>query len=140
MSRTQKTQVIAALVEGCSIRSTVRLTGVAKSTILRLLEEVGTACAQYQDMMVRNVTANRVQVDEIWAFCYAKQKNVTVEIAAERMAGDAWTWVAIDPDSKLVINWLVGQRDPGHAEEFIADLAGRLANCVQLTSDGTRLI
>jgi IS1 family transposase len=139
LSAENKTQVIAALVEGCSIASVVRLTGVAKTTILRLLEEVGTACAQYQDMMARNVTATRVQVDEIWAFCYAKQKNVTPKIAAERIAGDAWTWVAIDPDSKLVITWLVGQRDGGHATAFIADLAARLANRVQLTSDGHKV-
>ncbi len=139
LSAEKKTQVIAALVEGCSIASVVRLTGVAKTTILRLLEEVGTACAQYQDAMVRNVTAKRVQVDEIWAFCYAKQKNVTIEIAAERVAGDAWTWVAIDPDSKLVITWLVGQRDAGHATEFVQSLASRLANRVQLTSDGHKV-
>ena len=136
LSAEKKTQVIAALVEGCSIASVVRLTGVAKSTILRLLQEVGTACLRYQDMMIRNVTAKRVQVDEIWAFCYAKQKNVTEEIASERIAGDAWTWVAIDPDSKLVITWLVGQRDAGHATEFVQSLASRLANRVQLTSDG----
>jgi IS1 family transposase len=136
LSAEKKTQVIAALVEGCSIRSTQRLTGVAKSTILRLLEVVGTACAQYQDMMITNVAAKRVQVDEIWAFCYAKQKNVTEKIANARVAGDAWTWVAIDPDSKLVISWLIGQRDAGHATDFIADLAGRLANRIQLTSDG----
>ena len=139
LSAEKKTQVIAALVEGCSIASVVRLTGVAKTTILRLLEDVGTACAQYQDMMVRNVTPARVQVDEIWAFCYAKQKNVTPQIASERIAGDAWTWVAIDPDSKLVITWLVGQRDAGHATDFVADLAGRLANRVQLTSDGHKV-
>ena len=136
LSAEKKVQVIAALVEGCSIRSTSRLTGVAKSTILRLLEAVGTACLDYQEFRLQNITAKRVQVDEIWAFCYAKQKNVTLDMASKRVAGDAWTWVAIDPDSKLVITWLIGQRDAGHATEFIQSLAKRLANRVQLTSDG----
>ncbi len=136
LSTEKKVQVVAALVEGCSIRSISRLTGVAKSTILRLLEDVGTACASFQDMKLRNLPCKRVQVDEIWAFCYAKQKNVTPKIAEKRVAGDAWTWVAIDADTKLMASWLVGQRDAGYATEFIQDLAGRMANRIQLTSDG----
>jgi IS1 family transposase len=135
----KKIVVVAALVEGCSIRSTARLTGVAKSTILRLLEEVGTACAEYQNFALRNIKAQRVQVDEIWAFVGCKQKNVTLEIAKERIAGDVWTWVALDSDSKLAISWLVGQRDAGCATEFIQDLSGRLATHVQLTSDGHKV-
>ncbi|SRR5260221_4177043 len=135
----KKIAVVAALVEGCSIRSTARLTGVAKSTILRLLEEVGTACAEYQNFAIRNIKAQRVQVDEIWAFVGCKQKNVTQEIANERVAGDVWTWVALDSDSKLAISWLVGQRDAGCATEFIQDLANRLATRVQLTSDGHKV-
>src|SRR5260370_3082275 len=135
LSAEKKVAVIAALVEGCSIRSTVRLTGVAATTILRLLEEVGTACAMFQNITLRNLPCKRIQVDEIWAFCYAKQKNVTPKIAEKRMAGDAWTWVAIDAYTKLVASWLVGQRDPGYATAFIQDLAVRLANRVQLTSD-----
>ncbi len=137
LSTDKKIAVVSALVEGCSVRSTSRLTGVATSTILRLLEEVGTACAQFQNITLRNLPCKRVQV--IWAFCYAKQKNVTPKIADERVAGDAWTWVAIDADTKLVASWLVGQRDAGFATEFIQDLASRLANRVQLTSDGLKL-
>jgi IS1 family transposase len=139
LSTDKKIAVVSALVEGCSVRSTSRLTGVATSTILRLLEEVGTACAQFQNITLRNLPCKRIQVDEIWAFCYAKQKNVTPKIAEERVAGDAWTWVAIDADTKLVASWLVGQRDAGFATEFIQDLASRLANRVQLTSDGLKL-
>src|SRR6266446_6606455 len=92
----KKIAVVAALVEGCSIRSTARLTGVAKSTILRLLAEVGTACAEYQNITLRNIKAERVQVDEIWSFVGCKQKNVTEEIANARVAGDVWTWVALE--------------------------------------------
>jgi IS1 family transposase len=139
LSTEKKIQVVAALVEGCSIRSVVRLTGVAKSTILRLLADVGTVCAQYQNITLRNLPCKRVQVDEIWSFCYAKQKNVTEEIAEKQVAGDVWTWVAIDADTKLVASWLVGQRDAGCATEFIQDLANRLANRVQLTSDGHKV-
>jgi IS1 family transposase len=139
LSTEKKVAVVSALLEGCSVRSVSRLTGVATSTILRLLEEVGTACAMFQNITLRNLPCKRVQVDEIWAFCYAKQKNVTPEMAEARVAGDAWTWVAIDADTKLVASWLVGQRDAGCATEFVQDLAGRLANRVQLTSDGLKL-
>ena len=136
----RKVAVISALVEGCSIRSTVRMTGVAKSTILRLLEEVGTACAEFHAVMVRNVKAKRVQVDEIWSFCYAKQKNLTEKILArEQIAGDVWTFTGIDADTKLIISWMVGQRDAGFATEFISDLKDRLANRVQLTTDGHKM-
>src|SRR5213594_1650868 len=96
LSTEKKVAVISALVEGCSVRSTSRLTGVAKGTILRLLAEVGTACAEYHDRSVHNVTCKRIQVDEAWSFCYAKQKNVTSEMLEERYAGDVWTFVAIE--------------------------------------------
>src|SRR5712671_4609070 len=105
LSTDKKIAVISALVEGCSVRSTVRLTGVAKGTILRLLAEVGTACAEFHNAMVRNVPAQRIQIDEIWSFVGAKQKNVTPEMAADRVCGDAWTFVALDADTKLVISW-----------------------------------
>jgi IS1 family transposase len=139
LSANRKAEVIAALCDGCSVRSTSRMTGVAKGTILRLLAEVGTACAQYQNAALRNVTSARVQIDEIWAFCYAKQKNVTEEIATARVAGDVWTFVAIDADSKLVLSWLVGKRDAGCATEFLQDVSERLANRVQLTTDGHKM-
>jgi IS1 family transposase len=115
------------------------MTGAAKGTILRLLAEVGTACAAYHNAAIRNVKAGRIQVDEIWSFCYAKQKNVTEEIADVRIAGDAWTWVAIESQSKLVISYLVGKRDAECATEFIQDVADRITNRVQLTSDGHKV-
>jgi IS1 family transposase len=140
LSIAQKTAVITALVEGCSIRSTSRITGVAKSTILRLLEEVGTACAEYQDRAICNVKASRVQVDEIWSFVGAKAKNTKPEhFENGGYAGDAWTFVAIDADSKLVISWLTGRRDAGYAADFLQDVASRLSNRVQLTSDGHKM-
>jgi hypothetical protein len=111
----KKVAVISALVEGCSVRSTSRLTGVAKGTILRLLAEVGTACADYQDVTLRNVSAQRLHIDEIWSFVAAKQKNVTPEMAATKICGDVWTFVAIEAQSKLVLSWLVGRRDAGCA-------------------------
>jgi len=133
----KQAQVVAALVEGCSIRATVRMTGVAKNTIVKLLVELGAACSDYLDKHLVNLPCQRVQVDEIWSFCYAKAKNVTPEIAAKNpYAGDVWTWVAIDADTKLIPSWVVGPRDNTTARLFVNDLAGRLANRIQLTSDG----
>lgn len=129
--------MVAALVEGNSIRSTVRMTGVAKNTIVKLLVELGAACSNYLSEHLVNLNCKRVQIDEIWSFCYAKQKNVTPEIAAKNpFAGDVWTWVAIDADTKLIPSWIVGPRDGITARMFVNDLAGRLANRIQLTSDG----
>jgi IS1 family transposase len=140
LSIAKKTAVITALVEGCSVRSTSRMTGVAKGTILRLLAEVGQACADYQDRVIRNVSANRVQVDEIWSFCYAKEKNVTADVwERSGFAGDVWTFTAIDADTKLVIGWLAGRRDAGCASDFLQDIASRLSNRVQLTTDGHKM-
>ena len=140
LSMEKKTAVIAALVEGCSVRATSRLTGVAKGTILRLLAEVGTACAEYQDAVFRNLPCKRVQVDEIWSFVGAKQKNVTAKMFDNGgFAGDTWTFVAIDADTKLVLNWLVGRRDAGYATDFLQDVAVRLSNRVQLTTDGHKM-
>lgn len=136
LSAERKAQVVAALVEGCSIRSITRMTGVAKGTIMRLLADLGAACASYQERTMRNLPCQRLQCDEIWSFVYAKEKNVTAEIAAQRTAGDVWTWVAVDADTKLVPCWMLGQRDAATAHEFMQDLAGRLATRVQLTTDG----
>jgi IS1 family transposase len=136
---TKRVAVISALVEGCSVRSTVRLTGVAKNTILRLLADVGAACAKYQDEAIRNVAAKRVQIDEIWSFVGAKQKNVTPENAMRGAVGDVWTFVAIDADTKLVLSWLVGLRDAGCATDFMQDVARRVANRIQLTTDGHKM-
>jgi len=133
----KQAQVVGALVEGNSIRATVRITGVAKNTIVKLLVELGAACSNYLDEHLVNLNCHRVQVDEIWSFCYAKAKNVTPEIAAKNpFAGDVWTWVAIDADSKLIPSWIVGPRDGVTARIFVNDLAKRLANRIQLTSDG----
>lgn len=135
----KRCQVISALVEGNSIRSTVRMTGVAKNTIVKLLADVGTACARYQHDVMRNLTCERIEVDELWCFCYAKEKNVPAEHKGELGYGDCWTWVAIDAKTKLVPSWLVGWRDAEYAVTFMRDLAGRLANRVQLTSDGHKV-
>jgi IS1 family transposase len=130
-------QVISCLVEGCSIRSIVRMTGIAKKTVIRLLVEIDAVCSSYQDRVFRGLNCKRIQVDECWAFCYAKAKNVTPKNAAKNPnAGDAWTWAAIDADSKLIPSWIVGPRDGVTARLFVSDLAGRLADRIQLTSDG----
>jgi IS1 family transposase len=138
LSTADRVRVISSLVEGCSIRSTVRMTGVAKNTIAKLLVELGAACLEYHDRHVRNLKTKRVQCDEIWAFVYAKAKNVPEEKRGEFGVGDVWTWTAIDSDSKLIVSYMVGSRDAGYAHEFMRDVAGRLANKVQLTTDGLR--
>lgn len=132
----KRVQVIHCLCEGNSIRSTVRLTGAAKNTVAKLLVEVGAACSRFQDDIMRNLSCQRLQSDEIWSYVYAKQKNVTRAVAEKRVAGDVWTWTAIDADTKLVPCWMIGQRDALAARDFMEDLAGRLANRVQLTTDG----
>ena len=135
----KRAQIIAALVEGNSLRSTSRMTGASKVTILKLLADLGQACAEYQDKTLRNLTCKRIQCDEIWQFCYAKAKNVPADKRDTFGFGDVWTWVAIDPDTKLVVSWCVGSRGAGTAHDFMHDLAGRLANRVQLTTDGHRV-
>jgi len=138
LARDKRIQIISLLVEGMSLRATTRITGVSINTVTKLLVDAGKACDEYQDMAFRHLNSQRVQVDEIWAFCYAKQKNVETAIAAPEGAGDVWTWTAIDADSKLVMSWLVGDRSGQTARRFINDLAKRLSNRVQLTSDGHR--
>jgi IS1 family transposase len=132
----KRAQILACLVEGNSIRATVRMTGAAKNTVVKLLADVGAACAKYQDETLRNLPCKRVQCDEIWSFVYAKAKNVPTAKAAPEGAGDAWTWTALDADTKLIACWMIGGRDAGYAMDFMTDLAGRLANRVQLTTDG----
>lgn len=133
----KRAAVVRCLVDGVSIRATVRITGVSKNTITKLLIELGAACLDYQDRTLRNLPCKRIQIDECWAFCYAKAKNVTPEIAARNPnAGDAWTWAAIDADTKLIPSWIVGPRDGTTAKIFVGDLVGRLADRIQLTSDG----
>jgi len=140
LTRDQRMQVVNCLIEGCSIRATVRMTGVCKKTVMRLLGEVGAACEDYQDRILRNLSCRRIQLDELWGFNYCKQKNLTEEIAAKiPAAGDVWLWVAIDADTKLVPCWRLGDRNAGTAFNFVHDLAERLANRVQLTTDGHRV-
>ena len=107
---TRRAQVIAALVEGNSIRATVRMTGVAKNTIVKLLVDVGKACVEYQDKALRNLPCKHVQCDEIWSFCYSKQKNIPEDRKGRFGYGDVWTWTALDADTKLVVSWLVADR------------------------------
>jgi IS1 family transposase len=128
--------VVRALVEGCSIRATVRMTGVAKNTVVKLLVDLGKACSEHQNHALRNLPCKRLQLDEIWSFVYAKAKNVPAEKDGEFGVGDVWTWTAIDAETKLVPSWMVGSRDGEAAKAFVADLAGRLAHRVQITSDG----
>lgn len=136
LTSTKRASIVAALVEGNSIASTCRMTGVAKMTVLKLLADVGTACSRLQDVWLRDVDAKRVQVDEIWSFVGMKAKNVPVEKRETFGYGDVWTFTAIDADSKLLISWMLGRRNETTATEFICDLASRLRGRVQLTTDG----
>jgi IS1 family transposase len=136
LSSTERARILNDLCEGMSIRAIERTTGTSKHTIVRLMNDAGRALAAYQDQAFRDLATKRLQVDEIWSFTYAKQKNVATATAAPDWAGDTWTWTAIDADTKLVMSWLVGGRDTEYAMAFMDDVAKRLANRVQLTSDG----
>lgn len=127
------------LVEGMSLRAITRLTGQSINTVTKLLVDVGMACAEYQDRTNRGLKCKRIQCDEIWAFCYAKEKNIPAEKKGQFGYGDVWTWTAIDADTKLVPSFMVGNRDARSARMFIDDLASRLASRVQLTSDGLKV-
>lgn len=136
LDSTRRAQILAALVEGTSIRSIVRMLGVSKNTIAKLLLEAGAACAVYQDKELRNLTVTKVQCDEIWSYVGAKDKNVPAEQQGKFGIGSVWTWTALDADSKLICSWMVGGRDAEAAYVFMQDLASRLSNRVQLTTDG----
>ena len=135
----KRVAVISALVEGCSIRSTVRMTGVAKNTIVKLLAQVGEACLDYQDTVLRDLPCTRIECDEIWAFCYAKDKNLPDHMRGMPGVGSMWTWTALCAESKLIVSWRLGARDAANAHAFVSDLSDRLANRVQLTTDANRL-
>ena len=135
----KRAQILSLLCEGTSMRAVSRLTDVSINTVSKLLVDAGRLCAAFHDDQVRGVKARRVQVDEIWSFTYAKAKNVATAKKAPEGAGDTWTWTGLDTDSKLIVSWLVGPRDAGSAFTFASDLKARLANRVQLTSDGLRL-
>jgi len=134
----KQVQIISALVEGNSIRATCRMTGAAKGTVLKLLADVGKVCSEYQDKAFINLTCKKIQCDEIWSFCYAKEKNVPEDKKDQFGYGNMWTFTAICADTKLVPSWRIGKRDIETATEFMEDLAGRLKNRVQLTTDGHR--
>lgn len=134
----RRVQILSALVEGNSIRSTCRMTGAAKGTVLTLLADAGAACLEYQDETLRNLQCRRIECDEVWSFCYSKEKNVPAEKLDEFGYDDVWTWTAIDADTKLVPCWAVGLRDADTANWFMVNLAERLAHRVQLTTDGHR--
>ena len=139
LSTNKRIKIISALVEGNSIRATCRMTGIAKGTVIRLLGLVGKSCAKYQDENLRDLNCKHIQIDEIWSFCYAKQKNVPENKQNRFGYGDVWTFTAIDADTKLVPSWLIGLRDSGYAYEFVNDLKDRFSNRVQITTDGHRI-
>src|SRR5271157_4064669 len=132
-----RARVVGCLIEGCSVRATVRMTGVSKTTVMKLLADLGAVCASYHDRYVRNLKVRRLQADEIWQFVGAKAKNASPEKKQEGW-GDIWTWIGIDADTKLVVSYLVGGRDAGWAYEFMEDCASRISSRVQITTDGHR--
>jgi IS1 family transposase len=138
LSTEQRARIIGSLVEGNSIRATVRMTGAAKNTVTKLLVDLGAACSEYQDLTLRGLPCKTIECDEIWAYCYAKQRNVPEEHQGTFGYGDVWTWTAICADTKLVPSWLVGERTADDALVFMRDLRSRLSERVQLTTDGHR--
>ena len=139
LSKDRQAQIVSALVEGNSLRATARMCDVAFNTVLKLLPEIGQACEDYQRRVLVNLPCKRLQCDEIWSFCYGKDKNVPADLRGKFGFGDVWTWIAIDADTKLVPCWRIGGRNAWHAQHFMYDLASRLANRVQLTTDGHRV-
>jgi IS1 family transposase len=135
----KRAAIISALVEGNSVRATARMVNVSKNTVIKLVMDLGSACAAYQFDALRNLSSKRIQVDEIWSFVYAKAKNVPQERRGQFGFGDVWTFTAIDADSKLCVSWLLGTRDTETATEFMQDVAGRLSNRIQITTDGHRM-
>ena len=138
LSTEDRAQIVRCLAEGSSIRTTVRITGFSKNTVAKLLLDLAVVCANYQDETFRDLKCRRLQLDEIWSFSYAKQKNVPAEKQGEFGYDDVWTWTAIDADTKLIPSWFVGRRDAACAATFVRDLASRLKNRVQITTDGLK--
>jgi len=136
LSIEKRAHILGLMVEGISIRSISRLTGASKNTIVNLLVDAGQACLSFQDRTLRDLPSKRLQLDEIWSFVYAKATNVEKAKAAPEIAGDIWTWTAIDANTKLIASWMVGDRSGDTARVFVCDLASRLANRVQITTDG----
>lgn len=138
LSLEKRIQIIGLLVEGNSLRATSRLADVSINTVTKLLVDLGTACQKYHDEHVKGLTTKKVQCDEIWSFVYAKEKNIPEKLRGKFGLGSIWTWVALDSESKFVISWLIGNRDAEYAKIFIQDVASRLKNRVQLTTDGLK--
>jgi len=132
----KRVQILSMLCEGSSMRSISRVVDVSINTVTKLLADAGEACEAFHDETVRGVKSKRIQCDEIWSFVYGKAKNVAGAKAAPEGAGDCWTWTALDADTKLMVSWVVGGRDAAYADAFMQDVASRLANRVQLTTDG----
>jgi IS1 family transposase len=139
LNKEKRVQILSCLVEGNSLRATARMCDVAFNTVLKFVPEIGEACSEYQDKVFHDLKCKRIQCDEIWSFCYAKEKNVPEKHQGEFGYGDIWTWVALDADTKLVPSFCVGNRDAKTAKIFMDDLASRLANRVQLTTDGYKI-
>jgi IS1 family transposase len=138
LSLEDRAKVLTLLVEGNSLRATARIADISYNTVCKLFADAGRACGEFQDKALRDLPCKRLQLDEIWSFVYAKQKNVAAAKSAPDRAGDAWTWVAIDADTKLVPSWRIGDRSSETAFAFVSDLASRLRNRVQITTDGHR--
>lgn len=138
LSLQQRAQVISALVEGTAINAIVRMTGISKPTILKLLKDVGAACMEFENKTLRNLPCKHVECDEVWSFCYAKDKNVPLDKEGQFGYGSVWTWTALDADTKLLCSWMVGDRSAYTAHTFMKALASRLMGRVQLTTDGHR--
>jgi IS1 family transposase len=136
LSTAKRAQIVGMMSEGNSLRAITRMTGTSINTVSKLLVDLGTACAAYHDEHVRGLTSKRIEADEVWTFCYARRDNVPEDKRGTLGFGDVWTWVGLDTDSKLVVSWTCGRRDADTAYEFMHDLAARLANRVQLTTDG----
>lgn len=136
LSDEKRAQILTALVEGNSIAATCRMSGAAKMTVLGLIREVGSACLRFHDAQVRNLATEQVQCDEVWSFCHSKEKNVPANLKGKPGYGSVWTWTALDPQSKLMISWIVSDRSQAAADALIRDLKSRISNRIQLTSDG----
>lgn len=136
LSTSKRAQIVSMMTEGNSLRAITRMTGASINTVSKLLVDLGNACAEYHNTHVRNISAKRIEADEVWTFCYARRDNVPDDKRGVLGFGDVWTWVGLDVDSKLVVSWTCGRRDADTGYEFMHDLAGRLSNRVQLTTDG----
>jgi IS1 family transposase len=139
LSLERKAEVLKVLCEGNSIRSTARITDTAINTVITILKQAGAACLEYQDKCLRNLATQRIECDEIWSFCYAKEAHLPPEKKGRFGYGDIWTFVALDADTKLVVSWLLGLREPWYAYEFVKDIKERVRSRIQLSTDGHRM-